>query len=188
MQPLYLAPSLRASGVPVGRPEAVLHNGRVTARVKLAAGRAKRGLLERPHCGTAALRFFKTILAPFKTFNLAAVLVWFKSARRATLCCSILGCIWRFSALFAHRSRHFLFRIRSSSPAQIKSIHHHTSKQISTLFSHFQPCESNRCEMIGGLSAAEVLSSGLRNAPRPAFARALTETVVSSKIPATQGV
>ena len=34
---------------------------------------------------------------------------------------------------------------------------------------------------MGGLSAAEVLSSGLRNVPRPAFARALTESVVFSK-------
>jgi hypothetical protein len=35
--------------------------------------------------------------------------------------------------------------------------------------------------MIRGLSAAEVLSSGLRNVPRPAFARALTDSVVPSK-------
>ena len=35
--------------------------------------------------------------------------------------------------------------------------------------------------MMGGLSAAEVLSGGLRNVPKAAFARALTESSLSQK-------
>jgi hypothetical protein len=52
---------------------------RVTAEVKLAAVRSKGGLLERPYFGNVAARWSKTILAPFKIFNFAAVFLWFKS-------------------------------------------------------------------------------------------------------------